>query len=135
MDKYLALRTVATKHYPTETNYCSVIALAVATGWTFGKARSVLYRGADRITAKGTSVSRLHAVLKQHGYRTGFATVPKAKTPISAQRALENTTGTYFLYTKDHVACVQDGVCQDWSNNAHRRNHDHIESIYKIEKV
>ena len=135
MNKYKALKQVADKYYPTETNYCTVIALAIALDIKFGAARSLLYRGVNRVTAKGTSIRALHLVMKQEGYRAGWVTLPAAKTPVSAQRALSKTTGTYFIYTKNHVATVQDGVCEDWSNNDHRKNLDRVESIYKIEKL
>lgn len=135
MNKYIELRRVASKYYPTETNYCTVIALAIALDIKFGAARSLLYRGVNRVTAKGTSVRGLHLVLKQEGYTAGWVTLTKAKTPVSAQRALSKTKGTYFIYTKNHVATVHDGVCQDWSNNDHRKNLDRVESIYKIEKL
>ena len=135
MNKYKALKLVATKYYPTETNYCTVIALAIALDIKFGAARSLLYRGVNRVTAKGTSVRALHLVLRQEGYKAGFVSLHKSKTPVSAQRALAKTKGTYFIYTKNHVATVQDGVMQDWSNNDHKKNLDRTESIYKIEKL
>jgi len=135
MNKYKALKLVADKYYPTETNYCTVIAAAIALDIKFGAARSLLYRGANRVTAKGTTVSKLHTVLKAKGYRPRMLFLEMAKTPVSAQKALKNTKGTYFIYTKNHVATVQDGVCQDWSNNEHRKNLDRVESIYKIEKL
>jgi hypothetical protein len=83
----------------------------------------------------GTTVRKLHDALKTQGYKAGWVTLPAAKTPVSAQRALAKTTGTYFIYTKNHVATVQDGVCHDWSNNDHKKNLDRVESIYKIEKL
>ena len=135
MNKYFALKQVADKYYPKETNYCTVIATAIALDIKFGAARSLLYRGANRPDARGTTVRKLHAVLKAQGYKAGFVTLSNAKTPVSAQRALSKTTGTYFIYTKNHVATVQDGVCEDWSNNEHRKNLDRVESIYKIEKL
>ena len=135
MNKYIELRRVASKYYPTETNYCTVIALAIALDIKFGAARSLLYRGVNRVTAKGISVQALHLVLKQEGYKCRMLELELAKTPVSAQRALSKTKGTYFIYTKNHVATVHDGVCQDWSNNDHRKNLDRVESIYKIEKL
>tara|TARA_R110002096_G_scaffold303654_2_gene498641 strand:+ start:655 stop:1080 length:426 start_codon:yes stop_codon:yes gene_type:complete len=135
MNKYFALKQVATKYYPTETNYCTVIAAAIALDIKFGAARSLLYRGANRVTAKGTSVSKLHTVLRAQGYKCRLLELELAKTPVSAQKALKKTKGTYFIYTKNHVATVQDGVMQDWSNNEHRKNLDRVESIFKIEKL
>ena len=135
MNKYKALKQVADKYYPTETDYCTVIAAAIALDIKFGAARSLLYRGANRVTARGTTVRKLHDVLKAQGYRADWVTLSNGLTPVSAQRALAKTKGTYFIYTKNHVATIQDGVCEDWSNNDHRRNLDRVESIYKIEKV
>ena len=136
MDIYLALRNVATKHYPNETNYCGVIALAVATGWRFGKARSVLFNKTLRRDRQGIQIFLLHKVLKEYGYKAVFTSVAGAKTLVTAQRVLENTKGTYFVYTKQHVTAIKDGVCEDWSNNEFgRKKLYRVESIYKIEKV
>jgi hypothetical protein len=136
MDTYNALRDIARKYYPTENNYCTVIATAVATGWSFGKARSVLFHKAQRVTGKGTHVSSIHKALAANGYNARFQVVDGAKTLISAQQVMKNTKGTYFVYTRGHVTAIKDGVCEDWSNNEHgRRTRYKVESIYKIEKV
>tara|TARA_R110000868_G_scaffold47032_4_gene154706 strand:- start:1341 stop:1751 length:411 start_codon:yes stop_codon:yes gene_type:complete len=136
MEQYNALRSIASKYYPTEKNYCTVIATAVATGWKFGKARSVLYRKASRITGKGAYTSLLHKALAAEGYNARFQVIEGAKTLISAQQVMKNTKGTYFVYTKGHVTAIRDGVCEDWSNNEHgRRTRYKVESIYKIERV
>ena len=136
MDIYLALRNVATKHYPNETNYCGVIALAVATGWRFGKARSVLFNRAGRRDRKGTQIGLLHYALKMNDYKAVYTRIEKAKTLVTAQRALQGTKGTYFIYTSRHVTCIKDGVCEDWSNNEFgQKKLYRVESIYKIEKV
>jgi|TARA_R110001606_G_scaffold125728_4_gene259452 hypothetical protein len=135
MDIYLKLRNVATKHYPNETNYCGVIALAVATGWRFGKARSVLFNKAGRRDRQGTHIALLHRALKEHGYKAGFVTVAGAKTLVTAQKVLKNTKGTYFVYTKRHVTTIKDGVCEDWSHNDRgTKKLYRVESIFKIEK-
>ena len=136
MDQYNALRRVAKKYYPIETDYCTVIALAVATGWKFGKARSVLFHKAQRPTAEGITTWSLHKALTASGYNARFQVIAGAKTLISAQEMLKNTKGTYFVYTKKHVTAIKDGVREDWSNNEHgRRTRYRVESIYKIEKV
>mgnify|MGYP003633374881 FL=1 len=136
MDQYKALRRIAIKYYPTETNYCTVIATAIATGWKFGKARSILFHKAQRSTAKGITTWSLHKALMANGYNARFQAIAGAKTLISAQEMLKNTKGTYFVYTSSHVTAIKDGVCEDWSNNDHgRRTRYRVESIYKIEKV
>lgn len=132
MDRYKELYRVAKAYYPNEGGFCTVVATAVATGWSFGKARSLLYRKANRVDGKGSSVRKLHAALASIGYNTARVEV-KSKTLITIQKELANTKGTYFVYTRRHVTAIKDGVCEDWSNNEHGRPTRYkIESVYRV---
>ena len=134
MNQYHRLYRVAKKYYPQEGGFCSVIATAVAMGCAFGKARSLLYRDAGRRNKRGPTVQRHLSVMNNNGYDVKRVTV-KSKTLITVQNELANTEGTYFVYTREHVTCIQDGVCEDWTNNEQgRRTKYAIRSVYKITK-
>jgi hypothetical protein len=134
MERYNQLYKVAKAHYPNEGGFCTVIATAVATGWGFGKARSLLYRKAGRVDGRGSYISKVHEALESEGYHFEQVGV-KSKTLITVQKELANTKGTYFVYTARHVTAIKDGVCEDWSNNEHGRPTRYaIESVYKVTK-
>ena len=136
MNKYLKLKTVADKYYPNEGGYCCVIAAALAMDCSFGKARSAMYRISGRSDRRGMSVTGHLTALQAMGYKARQLELASAKTLVTAQRALQSTKGTYFIYTGRHVTCIIDGVCEDWSNNEFgQKKLYRVESIYKIEKV
>lgn len=144
MQLYNKLREVASKHYPKEGGYCSVIATAVATGSSFGKARSMLYKHGKRVDGKGAYLDLIHNTLRQMGYDVRRLKCSiwqdmhkepeyKAKTLISIQREFKNRKGTFFVYTNRHVTCIKDGVCEDWSNNEHGRPTKYkVLSVYEV---
>ena len=138
MKRYNELLRVAEKYYRArcgEGGWCTVIALAVAADLPFGKARSLLYKHANRVNGRGTYPSLLHKTLEVLGYKAEVMSDYKSKTLITIQRELAGTTGTYFVYTDQHVTCIRDGVCEDWSNNEHGRKTKYkIWGIYKVTK-
>ena len=133
MQRYKELVEVAQKYYPRDSGFCTVIALAVVTGWAFGKARSVMYRQHGRTDRRGSTVSKLNAEVAAQG----FAVVQRDKTLYgktlkTIQRDPKMKTGTFLIYTARHVTVMKDGVCEDWSNNEIRPTLYKIESVYEI---
>lgn len=133
MQRYKELIEVAQKYYPRDSGFCTVIALAVVTGWAFGKARSVMYRQHGRTDRRGSSVSKLNAEVAAQG----FEVVQRDKTLYgktlkTIQRDPKMNTGTFLIYTKRHVTVMKDGVCEDWSNNEIRPTLYKVESVYEI---
>lgn len=113
-----------------------MIALAVVTGWAFGKARSVMYRQHGRINGVGSTVSKLNAEIAAQGYRVKQVdTLAYGKTLTTVQRDLGRAGGTWLVYTAEHVTVIKDGQCEDWSNNEIRPSRYAVESIYKVEEA
>ena len=139
MERYRKLVQVADKYYMQrcgEGSWCTVIALAVAADLPFGKARSLLYKHAGRVNGRGTYTYKLHSTLIRVGLTARLIDDWKGKTLISIQREFADRKGTYFIYTKGHVTCIRDGVCEDWSNNEHgRKTRYAIESVYEIAPI
>lgn len=137
MKLYNELYRVAETYYRErcgERSWCSVIAVAVATGVSFGKARSMLYKHGGRRNGRGSIIDGIHRTLRQMGYDINLVS-HKSATLISIQQELANTEGTYFVYTKRHVTAIHNGICEDWSNNEHgRRTRYSVESVWKVTK-
>ena len=137
MKLYNELYRVAKTYYRErcgEGGWCSVIAVAVATGVSFGKARSMLYKHGKRTNGRGAYVFGIHNTLEEMGYKLSLVK-HKAPTLISIQQELANTEGTYFVYTKRHVTAIHNGICEDWSNNEYgRRTRYNVESVWKVTK-
>ena len=133
MQRYKELVEVARKYYPRDSGYCTVIALAVVTGWAFGKARSVMYRQHGRIDRKGSTVTKLNAEIAAQGFKV--QEVNKAaygKTLTTVQRDLCKIGGTWLVYSKYHVTTIKDGKCEDWASNEHKPSRYKVESIYHV---
>lgn len=136
MKIYNELYRVASKYYPQEGGWCTVIALAVTTGMGFGKARSIMYNDHARINRRGSSIRKLNTAIRDQGFNVEQCErMDKrfGRTLKTMQDKLAGTTGTYLVYTKGHVTVIKDGVCEDWCNNEHgRKTMYRIESIYEV---
>ena len=133
MQRYKELVEVASKYYPRDRGYCTVIALAVVTGWAFGKARSVMYNDHGRTDRRGSTVSKLNAAIEAAGYKvTQVNTAAYGKTLTTVQRDLGKVGGTWIVYSKHHVTTIKDGKCEDWANNEYKPSRYKVESIYHI---
>lgn len=105
----------AASHYKGETNYCSVIALAITMGCKFGKAKSLMAKDSAvrRKAGRGTYRHTVHALYEKLG---------KTLTPLSMGRGfmIANSAsrlprqGTFLIYSSRHVTCLRDGVIHDW---------------------
>ena len=131
MNEYKELAKVATRYYD-DRNFCSVIAVAIATGRKFGKCRAAFKRQ-NRRHRCGTYKHQQRAVLKELGFKS---TWDIALTQETHGRWLQNVTrhlpsvGTFWVYTAGHVTCVKDGVIEDWSGDGSRKR---VKSIYRVE--
>ena len=136
MDQYKRLVNVAHRHYKKDNGFCTVIATAIAMGCSFGAARSRLYHLAGR--KDGNGIQRNHHInaMTTMGYKMTLVTSEfKSKTLVTIQEEMANTTGTFFVYTRQHVTTIQNGICEDWSHNAIQPARYRIKCIYKVEKV
>lgn len=108
---YEALRRAA-RHYAGENGYCAVIAIAIATGCKFGKARAMLARK-GRGNGEGTPRYMTHTVMRELGYE--IKTVDIEPTRLNNVHTKLPKEGTFFVGSDRHITCIRDGVNHDWS--------------------
>lgn len=125
---YATLKHVATTHY-SDNNFCSVIAVAVATNNSFGKVFNA-YKRLGRRARCGTYQSQQLKVLKSFGkgLEIDVNKTFKFKTLKTLSKHCGDWEGVYLVYVRGHVACIRDGILEDWSDNYLGR----IKYIYKV---
>jgi len=116
----------AASHYRGESGYCSVIAIAIATGCKFGKAKSMMAKN-GRIIERGASKRGIHEALHLGNKEAIVEYMSGGFTLKTATRNLPKN-GTYFVYTRGHVTCVRGGILEDWSSQSLKR----VTGVYKI---
>ena len=124
---YDELAKVGRKYYH-DTNFCTVIGLAVACDLSFGKARAIAEREAGRKKRRGLNQLQIRAMYKSMGkklervsniYGATLGTV--AKRPPSG--------GRFLFMTRSHCAVSRDGILEDWSAQGSRHR---VIVCYKI---
>ena len=121
---------VGRRHH-RDTNFCSVIALAVGCEIAFSRARAIMAKHIARQNGKGTYRHHALKLITKMGYEVREVSV-HSRTLKTVQRELAGTSGTYFVYTRGHVSCVREGVMQDWARNDIKPSNKRIEQVYKI---
>lgn len=121
---------VGRKHH-NDTNFCSVIAMAVGCEIAFSRARAIMAKHIARQNGRGTYRHHALKLITDMGYEVREVVI-RSKTLKTAQRELAGTSGAFFLYTQGHVSCVKDGVMQDWSRNDIRPTSKRIQTVYQI---
>ena len=109
---YKSLKQAAS-HYRGETNYCSVISFAVATGCKFGKARSMMAKFANRKNGQGTYKHLAHTAYVDAGFELSPLNMGRGFMIANAASRLPRH-GTFLVYSSGHVTCLRDGVIHDW---------------------
>lgn len=130
MDQYEKLKHVATTYY-NDSRYCSVLAIAVATGRKYGKCYNVLKRLGRRDRCGSYPMQQAKA-LNELGYqmvRDNDLTLNARSRWLSKVNTYLPETGVFFVYTSDHVTCVKDGIIQDWSSTKSRKR---CQSVYRV---
>ncbi len=121
---------VGRKHH-RDTNFCSVIALAVGCEIAFSRARAIMANHIARRNGSGTYRHHALQLINNMGYEVCEIDI-SSKTLKTAQRELEGTSGTFFLYTRGHVSCVKNGTMQDWARNDIQPSNKRIDAVYQI---
>jgi hypothetical protein len=120
----------AARHYAGETGYCSVIALAIASGCKFGKARAIMARQ-GRANGRGVYLPQIEDALKEAGMQV------RSKFSVRGQLKKVNTrlpsTGTFYVFTHGHITCVKDGVIEDWSAPERMASCKLVTEVWEIE--
>lgn len=144
MHKWSKLYEVQKKYYPTESNYCGVIAVALALEVSFGAARSLLFKQDFRFDGEGSSLNGIRRTLERKGktvktiYSRGFIACEfKGARVATLEKSMSNTRGTYILLSKSHAITIIDGIVEDWTSvkylNGRKPHTKLINTIWKIE--
>jgi len=145
--EYSKLANILEKYY-RDTNYCGVASLCTATGLSVGKSYHLLRRH-GRKHRKGTPFEALVNALEETGYSLetlngkrlsaldgwrGGDYNPGIRTYGQAEKTFKR--GTYLLLNATsksaHVACIKDGILNDWTV---RRKRTTVRSIFKVVKT
>ncbi len=112
--------------YYDDSGYCAVLAVALATDNSVGKAYHAL-REQGRQHAKG---SHLHMILNATDAldHRMVALEGLVKCTVSTIARQLPPTGKFMCLIKGHIFCVRDGVVLDWSEG---RRH-HIKAVWQV---
>jgi hypothetical protein len=129
MNRYYELKQ-ASEHYKNETNFCSVIALAVLKDWSFGRARKYMHKYCNRADGKGTyrdMMSQYAFTGAKRGNFDAYVQALKADgkelipVPWIGKRVkpilkrASSLQGTFLIYIQRHVITIKDGIVCDWT--------------------
>lgn len=119
------------RQHHNDTNFCSVIAMAVGCEIAFSRARAIMAKHIARRNRHGTLAPKALQLLRDMGYEVNQVLI-RSKTLKTAQRELDGVAGTFFIYTSGHVSCVKDGVMQDWARSDIQPSSKRIKAVYQI---
>lgn len=127
------------RQYYNDTNFCTVVALAVTARIGFGKAFHT-YRRLGRRTRSGTRQPMQHEAFKQHGL--GLTPDPIAANTLGATlRTVANNAyrlkGTYLVYSRAHVSAIVDGKMIDWAAPSEQKKGSlkRVLQVFKVEPI
>ena len=123
----------AASHYAGERGYCTVIALAVAAGVKFGKARSAMAR-AGRLPRRGASIPQIVEGHRELGLKLEIDEVLTMRCQRKGIRNIGHllpTTGTFQIMSARHISCFHNGELQDWAADA-RATNKRVQQIYRV---
>lgn len=122
---YNELANILGWHYG-DTNFCGLIALCVATHASPGKVKryaekfAKTWEGRLRKHRSGTPFEVIEATLNRFGkeydadwnrYRHEGFTLNR----VHKELALTYPDDTFHVYVRGHVACIREGVLEDWT--------------------
>ena len=122
-----------------ETNDCSVIAVAAATGCGYNKAFKALEnegrkpnRGATLTKIlRATEALRYELVPAQTILTLIMSRSVSDVVPIGTIARHIGDEGTWLAVTRSHIACVRDGVLLDWTDG---RRHQ-VKRLFYVRKM
>jgi len=133
---YAKLAKIAQRYYGDD-GFCAVIALAVGCDISFGKAFHALKREGRR-TGDGTYRYQQNHALRcfgkrlQHDSVTGGTKTEDCRTLGTVAKRCKDWEGTYYIYVRGHVACVRDGILEDWSASVTKGSRYRVLDVYKL---
>lgn len=122
------LKRVGQRYY-NDTNFCTVVAVAVAAQVAFGKARALLAKEGRKDRTGAYDFQYINAA-RQLGCRVepveGFAWQRMAFS--KAVRRLP-ADGIYWVQTTRHITCVVNGTPVDWMTTGRRH---HVQQVWRL---
>jgi len=144
---YKEIRKILTTYY-NDWGFCGVASFCTATGLSVGKSYHLLKKY-GRKPRTGTPFEAMFMALKEAGYSLETLDGNKVKVSdgwhknyytlgINTFGQAEKTfkKGTYFILNitskTGHVACIKDGILNDWTADSKRKT---VRAIFKVIKT
>ena len=128
---YSELAKIGNRYYG-DTNFCSVLAIAVVADISYGKAFHA-YKRAGRRKRQGTYIQMQNKIVKEFNLKMtpdfDKMAIYQGKTLNNVLNACKNWSGRYLVYVRGHVLAIRDGICEDWTAEGSRRK---VTTIYKV---
>jgi hypothetical protein len=101
------------RNYPKDRAYCTVIAVAVVLGVSFGKARGIMeYNG--RVEGYGCMPSVTHRAMTSHGATLERLYHVEQGTLKTICRKLPSV-GKFIVHVRGHIVAIVNGCIRDWT--------------------
>jgi len=112
-----------------ERNDCTVKALAIAGGLTYGVAHTMLAKRGRKF-CKGAYTRDVISALTELGKTIEYVTEHASFKNIKTIKSLKmlNLKACYLITTAQHILTMKDGVIHDWTNERLHR----IKEIYRV---
>ena len=139
---YAELHHILGRHY-RDNSYCGLIAVCLATNASPGKVKRYVEKFAKhwrlRPHGKGTPYEVISLALKRFGKEHDFnwdlfGYTGRTLNSVHRELAREYPDDTFHVYVKGHVACIREGILEDWTaRTASRRKVTHVNRIINRE--
>jgi len=137
---YVELDHILGRHY-RDNNYCGLIAVCLATNASTGKVKRYVEKFAKhwrlRVHGKGTPFEVIEKTLKRFGKEHDFdwdlfGYTGRTLNSVHNELARAYPNDTFHVYVKGHVACIREGILEDWTaSKPSRRKVTHVHRIIK----
>lgn len=135
---YAELNHILDRHY-RDNSYCGLIAVCLATNVSPGKVKRYVEKFAKhwrlRPHGRGTPYEVIELALnrfgKEHDFNWDlFGYTGRTLNSVHKELAREYPNDTFHVYVSGHVACIREGVLEDWTaRKASRRKVTHVNRI------
>tara|TARA_R100001463_G_scaffold2401_5_gene10161 strand:- start:2030 stop:2419 length:390 start_codon:yes stop_codon:yes gene_type:complete len=122
---------LAEKKAIQDTNDCTVIAVAIATGKSYKEVHEV-FRLSGRKPKRGCTTWMVEKVLFRLGYHVEKLETWRGKTCATLSLPRQNN---YIAFTTDHALAVKFGLIKDWTDGKRNRIKEVWEISAKYRKI
>ena len=133
MQDYEKLAKIGTEKYK-DKNFCTVVALATVTGFSFGKVRRKLEK-LGRPHRKGVPTATMIEFLKR--YNVDYKWLNFTNRPTIGELVRQSSKGTFLLFTNGHVSAMVDSDLNDHTNpNRNNRRKQYSKAhVYRVLQI